>query len=354
MTLPYFDTEAINKLGEYIDHCKANHKSIVVLCDSHTLNYCLPVLEKYSPPHFINKVLSIPFGEENKNLDTVVSLWEQLFDNNIHRDTLLISLGGGIVCDLGGFTAATFKRGISSVLVPTSLMAQVDAAIGGKTGFNFRQAKNQIGFFCHPDNIFIIPEFLKTLPERDILSGFTEMLKHGLIADASYWNELIKISSPLQMIQPKWIKRSIDIKTKICITDPYEQNERKKLNFGHTIGHALESYFMAETHPLSHGEAIALGIITEAHISFQKGLISENELTSISDILQRLFSTLTVKEINTSSLFYYLQKDKKKTNENRNFTLLNSIGNTLINQLVTEQEIMLSLECLDKVFHNRQ
>ena len=350
----YFNTEAINKLGEYIDHCKAMHKSIVVLCDNHTLNDCLPVLEKYIPFLFIDKMLSIPFGEEHKTLDTIANLWEQLLVGNIHRNAVLISLGGGVVCDLGGFVSATFKRGIDSVLIPTSLMAQVDAAIGGKTGFNFRQAKNQIGLFSYPDNIFIIPEFLKTLPEREILSGFAEMLKHGLIADASYWNELIEINSSLQMIQSQRIKRSVEIKTNICNIDYYEQVERKKLNFGHTIGHALESYFMTETNPLSHGEAVAFGMIAETYISFLKGLISENELTIIVNALQHFFSIPTMNKINFLSLSYYLQKDKKKTNDSMNFTLLRSIGNALINQSVTEQEIMLSLDYLNKIFLNRQ
>ena len=349
MTLPYFDAEAITKLGEYISHCKTSHKSIVVLCDNHTLDYCLPVLQKHIPFPFIDKILSIPFGEEHKTLETVANLWEQLFDNNIHRNTVLISLGGGVVCDLGGFVAATFKRGIDSVFIPTSLMAQVDAAIGGKTGFNFRQTKNQIGLFNFPENIFILPEFLETLPKREVLSGFAEMLKHGLIADASHWNELTEINFSSPTIQTQWIKRSVDIKTNICTLDPYEKYERKKLNFGHTIGHALESYFLAKTSPLSHGEAVALGIVAETHISFQHGLINEQELAVISDTLQHLFPIPKINDIDFPTLFYYLQKDKKKTDENMNLTLLNSIGNALINQSATEQDIILSLEYLKQI-----
>ena len=354
MILPYFDTEAISKLIEYIDYCKINHKSIIVLCDNHTLNDCLPVLEKHIPFPFIDKVLSIPFGEEHKNLETVSNLWKQLLDSNIHRNAVLISLGGGVVCDLGGFVATTFKRGIGSVLIPTSLMAQVDAAIGGKTGFNFRQAKNQIGLFNQSDNIFIISEFIKTLTEREVLSGFAEMLKHGLIADASHWNELITINSPSQIIQPQWIKRSVEIKTSICTIDPYEQNERKKLNFGHTIGHALESYFMTETKSLSHGEAIILGMLAESYISFLKRLINGKELICITNTFQQFFPTLDIKEINIFTFLYYLLKDKKKTEESMNFTLLDAIGDAVVNQSVTEDEIILSLEYIDKTFKNRQ
>ena len=349
MTLPYFDAEAISKLGEYVNNCKANRKTVVVLCDNNTHEKCFPWLEKHIPFPFIDTIISIASGEEHKNIDTVTKIWKELFNKNVDRNTVLFSLGGGVVCDLGGFVAASFKRGINNVLIPTSLMAQVDAAIGGKSGFNFEQTKNQIGFFSHADAIFIIPELLNTLPEREILSGFAEMLKHALIADILYWKELSTITSPLQIIQSNLIKHSADIKTKICCADPYEQNERKKLNFGHTIGHALESYFMAGRYSLSHGEAVELGMIAESHISFQKGYISQEELMLITKTLRHFFAIPDMNKINTSSLFYYLLKDKKITGKDMNFTLLNSIGNAVINQSVSEQEVETAIKYVDLV-----
>lgn len=344
----YFDNEGIIAYQKFVEQCKSEKKNIVILCDKNTEKYCLPLLESFALIPFIDHIISIPYGEKYKNIETVTFIWEQLLENNADKNTILLSLGGGVICDLGGFVAATFKRGIESVYIPTSLIAQIDASIGGKTGFNLKHTKNQIGLFNYPNYNFIIPEFLKTLPEKEIWSGFIEMLKHGLIADKSYWERLIRIDNASQIIDAELIKQSIKIKTDICKVDPYEKGERKKLNFGHTIGHALEALSLETNQPLSHGEAVGMGIIVESYISVLKELIDHQEFSSIFDVISCFTHVSIPQKINYDSFMIYLNKDKKKVGNAMNFTLLNSIGNAVINQQVTYPEIISALDFLTK------
>jgi 3-dehydroquinate synthase len=342
----YFDNEAINALKKYIEECRKENRSVFILCDAHTKGYCLPILRHYISFPFIDEVITIPFGEENKNIETAVSLWQALLDKNADRNAVLICLGGGVICDTGGFVAKTFKRGMNYVYIPTSLMAQIDACIGGKTAINLNSIKNPIGLFSHPKHIFIIPYFLHTLPDREILSGFAEMLKHGLITDKTYWDELIRIDDVSQIVNPELIKKSINIKTAICNMDTYDVGERRKLNFGHTVGHALESFSLISHHSLSHGEAVALGMIAETHISFQKKLINEDEYLSIVKALRKFSPLFSIQKNDCLLILSSLQKDKKKTNDRLNFTLLNAIGSAVINQQVSEDEIVNALKTI--------
>ncbi len=349
----YFDKEAITAFRKFVEQVKSDKKNIVILCDKNTEKHCLPLLESVVLSPFIGLIISIPDGEEHKNIETITYIWKQLLENDIDRNTVLISLGGGVICDLGGFAAATFKRGIESLYLPTSLIAQADASIGGKTGFNLDNTKNQIGIFNYPKYNFIIPQFLSTLPEKEIWSGFMEMLKHGLIADKIYWKKLIQIENSSQIISPELIKQSIEIKTGICKVDPFEKNERKKLNFGHTIGHALEALSLETNHPLSHGEAVGLGMIAESYISFQKKLLNKEEFSFISETLSRFIRISIHQNINHDSFIYYLNKDKKKIGQDINFTLLQSIGNAIINQQVTYSEIISALDFLFEINNSK-
>lgn len=353
MTSLYFDNEAITTFRKFVEQYKSDDKNIVILCDKNTEIYCLPLLENFVLLPFIDLIISIPDGEKHKNIETVTYIWKQLLENNIDKNTVLISLGGGVICDLGGFAAATFKRSIESVYIPTSLIAQVDASIGGKTGFNLENTKNQIGLFNYPEYNFIIPQFLHSLPEKEIWSGFMEMLKHGLIADKAYWGKLIQIQSYSEIINPELIKQSIEIKTNICKTDPLEKNERKKLNFAHSIGHALEALSIDTNQSLSHGEAVGMGIVAESHISFQKKLINKEEFFSISKTFSRSIRTSIHQKINHDSFMYYLNRDKKKIGQNINFTLLNAIGNAIINQQVTYSEIISALDFLSEMNNSK-
>jgi 3-dehydroquinate synthase len=305
---------------------------------------CLPVLQNYISSDSIDEVITIPSGEKNKSIEMAVYLWQRLLDKNADKNTVLICLGGGMICDLGGFVAATFKRGIDYVYIPTSLMAQIDASIGGKNAINLNNVKNSIGLFAQPNSIYTIPYFLQTLPKKEILSGFAEMLKHGLIADKIYWEKLIQIKELTQITNTELIQQSIAIKTAICNTDPYDAGERRKLNFGHTVGHALESFALSSAYPLSHGEAIALGMIAEVHISCQKKLISEEECLSIVSVLQYFFPSFLIQENDYAAILSCLQQDKKNINDRLNFSLLNGTGNAVINQQVNQNEIINALK----------
>ena len=346
----YFVDEAVVALEKQLKEYKKANKRVFVLCDSHTRKYCLPLLYGYVSDFELN-ILTMPAGEEHKNIQTATALWQELLDKNADRNAVLICLGGGVVCDMGGFVAATFKRGIEYVFIPTTLMAQVDACIGGKTGINLSKIKNQVGLFHLPDSVFTIPSFLDTLPEKEIWSGFAEMLKHGLIADRPYWEELKKVNTVSQITRLEWIKKSIQIKTTICNIDMYDVGERKKLNFGHTVGHALESFALSVGYALSHGEAVALGMMAETDISRQKKLINKEEAASIIAVLCRFFSPLFyyVEGKDYPAILSFLQKDKKKINHNLNFTLLNTVGNAVINQSVHVNEIEQSVGNLRKL-----
>ena len=342
--LSYFADEAVKAIDKHIKEYKNAGKHIYILCDTNTQEHCLPLLQNFLPFPFVEGVFTMKSGEKYKNIETATDIWQQLLDKNADKSAVLLCLGGGVVCDIGGFTAATFKRGIDYLFVPTSLTAQIDACIGGKTAINFKDVKNQIGLFHLPDIVFTIPAFLDTLPEKEIFSGFAEMLKHGLIADKSYWEELIKVSHSSQIIKDEFIKKSINIKTNICNTDPYEKDERRKLNFGHTIGHSLESFALSRGFSLSHGEAVAMGMMAETHISYQKHMISEEELNTITAALQHFFPLFPVDKKNYKQILSFLQKDKKRMNESLNFTLLDKIGKAIVGRQVENEEIILALE----------
>ncbi|MDR1458819.1 MAG: 3-dehydroquinate synthase [Bacteroidales bacterium] len=345
----YFDNEAISALKKHIEKYKKEKKPVFILCDDNTETFCLPLLQDCISFPFLNEVMTIPSGEKNKNIETVVYLWQKLLDKNADRNAVLICLGGGMVCDIGGFVSATYKRGINYLSIPTSLMAQIDAGIGGKTAINLNNIKNPVGLFSQPSNIFVIPLFLRTLPQKEILSGFAEMLKHGLIADKTYWEELIAIKDISHITNVLLIEKSIDIKTTICKMDPYDTAERKKLNFGHTIGHALESFALSLGYSLSHGEAIALGMIAESYISCQKKLIRKQDYFSIVNALHHFFPSFSIHESDCPAILSCLEKDKKKINETLNFSLINGIGSAVIDQQVSQEEIIHALKQLQTV-----
>jgi 3-dehydroquinate synthase len=244
------------------------------------------------------------------------------------RHSLCINIGGGVIGDMGGFCAATFMRGITFIQMPTSLLSQVDASVGGKLGVDFHNCKNLIGLIQQPSMVFIDPQFLDTLPPVELRSGYAEMLKHGLIADHSYWN-MLKGGYPSTNDHSFWIsqiKRSIDIKKGITSKDPYERGLRKILNFGHTIGHAVESHYMQSLTPLLHGEAIAIGIICESYISYSRKMITKDNLLDISKHIQSLYDHHPEYLQETDSIYAYMQKDKKNKSGKIRMSLLDGQG----------------------------
>lgn len=308
-----------------------NYSRVVVICDEHTAELCLPILQKAlaDPLFAIIKVLS---GEQHKNIDTCQLIWRQMMSFGVDRKALIINLGGGVIGDMGGFCAATFKRGVDFVQIPTTLLAQVDASIGGKLGIDFAQVKNSVGVFQNPKAVFIDPVFLKTLPFREIRSGFAEIIKHALIADTIQWADIQKIEDLQAVNWANLILPSLKIKRQIVAADPFEQGLRKALNFGHTIGHAVESLLLETAQPMLHGEAIAIGMICEAYLSYKLLDLPEADLHAISHFLLKTYGHQPIEEQDFEALLQFMQNDKKNEQLQINFSLVKPIGQAVINQ----------------------
>jgi 3-dehydroquinate synthase len=350
----------LESLSQFLE--KTTYSRYVVLCDENTEKYCLPILD----PYFTNLnflIVKIPDGEAYKNIDTCQSIWRQLMVAGVDRKALVLNLGGGVIGDMGGFCASTFKRGLDFVQIPTTLLAQVDASIGGKLGIDFAEVKNSIGLFANPKAVFIDPIFLKTLSERELRSGFAEIVKHGLIADAQLWEEIRK--SEIGILR-NWeirklgnyesekflnilISQSLKIKQGIVEADPFERGIRKALNFGHTIGHAVESLFLKTENPLLHGEAIAVGMICETWLSHKYLNLPEADLQNITPFLTQLYGHHHIPEKDFGVLIDFMQNDKKNEQERINFSLIQPVGNCVINQFVDTEAILESLR-----FYNEQ
>ncbi len=321
----------------------ASFKRLFVLVDVNTLKKCLPVIEKILPEQMELQTLAISPGEINKNINTATLLWKQLLKLNATRDDLLINLGGGVVSDIGAFVAATFKRGIPFINIPTTLLGMTDGAIGGKAGIDFEGAKNMIGVFAHPKSVFIYPPFLQTLESRQVRNGFAEIIKHALIFQSNLWQELQSFSFN-EIPNEKLIADAVKNKIDIVRTDPIEKGIRKTLNFGHTIGHAIESWsLLNDRNPLLHGEAIAAGMICEAWLSNQKTGLSQKELQSICDLILKQYPKYIIPKSSFNHLMELIWQDKKNTQDHIQFSLLKSIGDCKYNVNCSEQDIIASI-----------
>lgn len=312
-----------------------------ILVDENTKVHCLPLLDLSA-----DKIIEIKSGESEKNIASCQHIWSELTEAHFSRKSLLINLGGGVIGDMGGFAAATFKRGIPFINVPTTLLSQVDASIGGKLGVDFNGLKNHIGVFQQPSHIIIYPSFLKTLESRQLNSGFAEVIKHGLIYDATYWEE-IKNHSKEEMDWMSLIQKSIQIKNDIVAQDPLEKGLRKILNFGHTLGHAIESHFLETPSPLLHGEAIAIGMVLEAHLSLQLHNISASEFEDIHSFIGLHFEYPELPKRHLLDAF--LKQDKKNQHGNVQYALLKGIGRCTYDIEVSEEMIQLSLNAYDQM-----
>ena len=284
-------------------------------------------------------IIHVPPGEENKTIEICTQVWGVLSEYQIDRNDLIINIGGGMVTDLGGFIASTFKRGLKFINIPTSLLAQVDASVGGKTGIDIGPYKNQVGVFSNPEMVFIDEHFLSTLPEEEIRSGFAEMLKHGLIGDVAYWRNLQTIDLSKTASLGEFIYRSVEMKKIIVEADFKENGIRKALNFGHTIGHALEGFLMQTGKPQPHGVCVAWGMVAEAYLSSLKSLITPAELDEIKNSIHQYYAPLIFPEGSIVDLLKIMQNDKKNAFGTIGFTLLNGIGSVLIDQTASEEEI---------------
>ena len=318
---------------------KNNYSKLFVLVDENTKKNCLSFFLKQLENSFKINVLEIKSGEVNKNIETCEYLWNELSNQGADRKSALINLGGGVICDLGGFVASTFKRGISFYNVPTTLLSMVDASVGGKTGIDFGLLKNQIGVFNEPKMVLIFSKWLKTLDKRQILSGFAEMLKHGLILDKIYWDKLSSLKTVDINNIEKMIYNSVVLKNSIVLKDLKEKNIRKVLNFGHTLGHAVESSYLKSTKELLHGEAIAIGMILESFLSYKVLRLSYDDLKNITKTIIYFFKKIKIDNSQIIEIINLLKHDKKTLEGKINFVLLNGISNTEIDVLVDKSLI---------------
>lgn len=350
------------------------YSKVFILVDENTHQHCLPILMEETEALNVVDFIEIPAGEDTKQLYFVESVWNTLSDLGADRKSLLINLGGGVVTDFGGFVAATYKRGIDFVNIPTSLLAMVDASAGGKTGIDLNGVKNQIGTFSQPQFVIIHPQFIQTLAHRQVVSGFAEMLKHGLIQDKNHWKDLIQLNKLTPQALAPLIEDSVNIKINVVEQDPLEKGLRKILNAGHTLGHAIETFYLnqellikeqeeewhdeealddlveeilnlnieeelesldvnmskeqeqegQEEPSITHGEAVALGLILETHIAWQKGLLQKTEFNEIFYHLTEIYPPKKIPKI--EDLLEVMKHDKKNEDGKIKFVMLHSIG----------------------------
>ena len=330
------DAMLVQLLGE-IDHDR-----LFVLADENTATHCVPLLKLGEEAHLI----TIAPGDENKHIETLTHVWEELSSHGATRHSLLVNVGGGMVTDLGGFAAATYKRGIRYINVPTTLLAMVDAAVGGKTGINLHALKNEIGAFYPADVVMVSSTFLGTLDTGNLASGFAEMLKHGLISNTEHWGRLMHFDfekPELDMLQPL-IMESIHTKEEIVKQDPTEQHIRKALNLGHTLGHAFETMAMRHGTPCLHGYAVAWGLIGELYLSHVREGFPTETLRQALQYIKEVYSTPDFGCKQYDELYELMQHDKKNRGTEIHFTLLGGIGDIHIDRTASKEEIFEMLD----------
>ena len=334
----YFAGEAEQWLRKRLE----NNPDRFLLCDTNTRIHCLPHFEKIFGKTAPGHLIVIPAGEAHKQLETAEEIWRQLQLSGARRDSLLMNLGGGVVCDIGGFVAATWKRGIPFIHIPTTLMAQTDAAIGGKCALNFGGIKNQIGLIRQPEAVCILPDFMKSLPQQDIHAGFADMLKHGIIADAGLFRTLLKGDS---LVPPDTalIRRSVGIKMDFVQQDTEDRNVRKALNFGHSIGHLLEALSDGR---LSHGEAVAQGMRAETRIAYDQGIINRDDFLEIESALHLIYGDFPKLACSREEIGKLLAADKKCDSLSNNFSLPECIGKVRTDCPVSTEEVWNALQTI--------
>ncbi len=335
----YFNQEAYEMLNSWISNY--NYSKLFILVDETTNEFCLPKLLPLLEVDIPIEIIEIEAGEEMKNISTCVEIWSILADLGADRKSAILNLGGGVITDLGGFVASTFKRGIDFINIPTTLLGMVDAAIGGKNGVDLGTLKNQIGVINAPKLVVIDTDYLETLPQNQMKSGLAEMLKHGLIYDKKYWNQFKDLQDLNFDDLDQLIHRSVEIKNEIVCQDPTENGIRKALNFGHTLGHAIESHFLETEKPLLHGEAIAIGMILESYISKEKKLITEEEYIEIKSTLLAIFEKQFFTQNDIDSIVNLLIHDKKNEYGKVQFALIENIGTIILNQY-TDNEVIIN------------
>lgn len=337
----HFQEESYHELSNLIE--EKEYSSIFILVDENTFEHCYP---KFIPNLSTNKrieVIEIESGEINKNLETCIGVWNAITELGGDRRSLLITLGGGVITDLGGFVASCFKRGIDFVNIPTTLLSMVDASVGGKTGVDLGVLKNQIGLFANPQMVIVDNQYLETVTEREIKSGTAEIIKYGITYDIKLFNE-IKNNKNLNISD--LIFRSVEIKNEVVLKDPKEKNLRKILNFGHTLGHAIESFHLEseDKENLTHGEAIAIGMVCESYMSSKLLDFPSEKVEEVKDVVTSIYDKIKLLKEDFSAIINLLKHDKKNVNGQVNFVLLNDYEDFKLDCKVPEDLIIESME----------
>jgi len=324
----------------FINYMNNNfHSKVIVLVDSNTREYCLP--------HFVNKIdsakhfeiIEISAGEKYKTLETCIDLWNKLNQLGADRKSLLVNLGGGVITDMGGFVASTFKRGIKFINIPTTLLSMVDASVGSKTGVDLGVLKNHVGLFSNPEIVLIDTHFLNTLPERELRSGLAEIIKYGFTFDKNIWDIIKTWKGVDYQLINDLVFRSVEIKNKVVLKDQRENNLRKSLNFGHTIGHAIESYFLEteDKKSLTHGEAIAIGMVIELYYSSNLFNFPKKNTDELKTFVHNFFGKTIIEISDYDRIIELMQYDKKNVNGKVNFVLLKKMEDCIMDVQVSEE-----------------
>jgi 3-dehydroquinate synthase len=337
----HFHDESYQELSNLI--AKKNYSTIFILVDENTFEHCYP---KFIPNLATDKrieVIEIESGEINKNMETCIGVWNAITELGGDRKSVLITLGGGVITDLGGFVASCFKRGIDFINIPTTLLSMVDASVGGKTGVDLGVLKNQIGLFANPEMVLVDTTYLETVAEREIKSGTAEIIKYGITYDVKLFNE-IRNNKKLEISD--LIFRSVEIKNEVVLKDPKEKGMRKILNFGHTLGHAIESFYLEsdEKENLTHGEAIAIGMVCECYMSSKLLAFPKEKLTQVKDTIVSIYNKTRLLKEDFTAIIDLLKHDKKNVNGQVNFVLLNDFEDFRLDCKVPEELINESME----------
>ena len=337
----HFQEEAYNKLSNLID--TNNYSTIFILVDENTFEHCYPKFIQNLDTNKRIEVIEIESGEINKNIETCIGVWNAITELGGDRKSLVITLGGGVITDLGGFVASCFKRGIDFVNIPTTLLSMVDASVGGKTGVDLGVLKNQIGLFANPQMVIVDTNYLTTVTDREIKSGTAEIIKYGITYDTNLLNE-IKTYNQLDITD--LIYRSIEIKNEVVLKDPKEKNLRKILNFGHTLGHAIESFYLEseDKENLTHGEAIAIGMVCESYMSSKLLGFPSEKVNEVKEIILAIYNRVQLLKEDFSAIMELLKHDKKNVNGQVNFVLLNDFEDYKLDCKVSEELIIESME----------